>query len=230
MVVPGLGEQDIPPQVRLGLGLALVPLLLPVLAPGLPGPPDAAAEAVRLLVLEVAVGLWLGWLARLVALALATAGQMLAFLLGLSSVVFQDPAMGAQTAVTARFLSLAAAVMVLSTGLYALPVRALAESYALLPAGAPFAAGAVAETVVAATAESFALALRLAAPFVLFSLVLQMATGLMSRIVPQVQAFVIVAPAQVLGGLLLLALVLPALLLRWAEAAGAAFPALPGLR
>jgi flagellar biosynthetic protein FliR len=230
MVLPGLGEQDVPPQLRLGLGLSLVPVLLPVLAPSLPAPPDAAAEALRLVALEVAVGLWLGWLARLVVLALGIAGQMLAFLLGLSSVLFQDPTMGGQTAITSRFFALAAVALVLSTGLYALPLRALAESYALLPAGAPLAAGPAAEAVVAMTSESFALALRLAAPFVLLSLVLQAATGLLSRIVPQVQAFVIIAPAQVLGGLLLLALVLPALLMRWGEAASAIFPSLPGLR
>ena len=70
MLLPGLGEQEVPATLRLGLGLALVPLLLPVLAPALPPVPDAVAEAARLVALECVVGLWLGGLARIAALAL----------------------------------------------------------------------------------------------------------------------------------------------------------------
>ncbi|MFC7612072.1 flagellar biosynthetic protein FliR [Teichococcus aestuarii] len=39
MVLPGLGEADVPATLRLGLALAVVALLLPVLAPGLPPEP-----------------------------------------------------------------------------------------------------------------------------------------------------------------------------------------------
>jgi Bacterial export proteins, family 1 len=63
MVLPGLGEQEVPPMLRLALGLALVALVLPGMAPGLPGPPDSVAEAVRLLGIEALAGLWLGGLA-----------------------------------------------------------------------------------------------------------------------------------------------------------------------
>ena len=230
MVLPGLGEEEVPAPVRLGLGLGLVVLMLPGLAPGLPQAPDAATETVRLIGLEVAIGLWLGGLARLVAMAMAVAGQAIALLLGLAQALVPDPQLGGQGTATGRLLALAAAVLVLGSGLWAIPLRALVESYGVLPVGEGFPAGAGAEAMAGAAADSLALALRLAAPFVLAAVVINVALGLLTRIAPQVQVYFIAVPGQVLAGIALLALILPALLGAFGEAAREAFLALPGLR
>lgn len=229
MVVPGLGEGDVPAPVRLALGLGLVPLLLPVLVPGLPVPPDDAPTAVRLVALEVLVGIWIGGLARLAAMALGLALQAASTLAGLSSVLAQDAALGAQAAALGRLGTLAAAVLVLSTGLYALPLRALAESYALLPPGAPWPSGPATEAVVAAGAGLLEVALRLAAPFVLASVAANLAMGLLARAAPQVQVMVVAAPGQILAALALLALAAPPLLAAFEAALRDAFSRLPGL-
>jgi len=67
-----------------------------------------------------------GFLARVLVLALPMAGQILATLLGVSSVLQFDPEMGPQTSALARLFALAAPVLVLASGLYALPIEALA--------------------------------------------------------------------------------------------------------
>jgi len=230
MVLPGLGEEEVPAAIRLGLGLALVLVLLPGLAPGLPAAPDSATESLRLIAVEVLVGLWLGALARLVVMAMAVAGQMIALLLGLAQAMVPDPTLGGLGTAPGRLLSLAAVVVVLSSGLYAIPLRALADSYALLPVGDPFPAGAGAEAFAAAAGDSLALSLRLAAPFVVAAIIINVALGLLARIAPQVQVYFVAIPGQVLLGLALLGAVMPALLGAFGEAARAAFLALPGLR
>lgn len=230
MLLPGTGEAEIPAPIRVGLVLALVPLLLPGAMPTLPPAPDSAAGTVLLLAGEMAIGIWLGMLARLVSTALAMAGQMIGSFIGLSAIFAPDPTMGAQGTALSRMMSIAAAALALSSGLYALPLRALAESYTVLPAGAllggDFAAAAMAE----AGAANLALALRLAAPLLLLALLVQAATGLLSRVAPQAQVFILAAPAQTLVGLGLLALLLPALFAQWQESARAAWSLLPGLR
>ena len=230
MLLPGLGEQEIPPTIRLALGLAMLALLLPVLAPLLPPAPEAGGEAVRLIAQEVAVGLWLGGLARVMALALAMAGQAVAMLIGLQGMLASDPALGAQGTALGRAFGLIAAVLVLATGLYAIALRALAESYAVLPASAPLPLGGAAETMAAAGAASLALALRLAAPFVIGAVVLNLALGLLARLAPQVQTFFVAIPGQILAGVALLMLLAPPLLLAYAEALRGAFDSLPGAR
>ncbi len=230
MLLPGLGEQEIPARLRLSLGLALLALLLPGLAPSLPPQPDDSAEALRLVVQEAVVGLWFGGLARLVALAFGVAGQAISALIGLQGVLVADPEIGGQATVIARALSLASAVLVLGSGLYAVALRALVESYALIPAGAPLPAGAAAEAIAAAGAACLELALRLAAPFVIAAVVLNVALGLLARLVPQVQTFFVAVPGQILAGVALLALLAPTLVVTYAEALGSAFAALPALR
>ena len=196
----------------------------------LPPIPEAPAELLRLVALETATGLWIGLLARLIALALAQAGQVVGLMIGLASPLQGDLLFGAQGVALSRLLALLAAVLVLASGLYALPLRALAESYAVLPVGAPLAAGPIAETVAVAAGESLGLALRLAGPFVLLAVLGNLALALIARVAPQVQVFIIAVPAQILAGILLLALLLPALLAAWQEAARAGLGSLPGLR
>jgi len=230
MLMPGLGEQDVPANLRLGLGLALVMVLHPVLAPSLPPAPDGVGELLRLMLIEIIIGIWYGSLARLVTLAMSMAGQLFALLIGLSQVLVPDPATGGQNAITGRFFTLMSVVLFLTTGLYALPLRALAESYAVMPVGEGFLAGPGAEALAVAVGQSLMLALQLTAPFFLLSVVLNVAFGLMARIAPQVQIYFLVVPGQLVIGMLLLGLLLPSMLGLYASIARDAFMALPGTR
>lgn len=229
MLLPGLGEQEVPPTIRLALVVALVALLLPGLSPALPPLATSTPDLLRLVLTETAVGLWLGLLARLLSLALAQAGQVVALMIGLASPLQTDPTLGAATTATGQLFGLLGAVLVLGSGLYALPLRAVVESYALLPPGQGLPLSASAEQVVQAVAESFGLALRLAAPLVLAAMLGQFALGLLARLAPQVQVYAVAVPGQILAGLLRLALLLPALLAAFAEALRDGFLRLPGL-
>jgi len=157
------------------------------------------------------------------------AGQLAGTFIGLSAIFAVDPATGGQGTAMSRFAGLAAVALALASGLYELPLRALAESYVVLPAGTVLAGGVAAESMAEAGAASLALAIRLSAPLLLLAVLAQAAAGLLSRAAPQAQVFVLAMPAQTMGGLLLLALLLPALLAQWQDAARAAWSTLPGL-
>jgi flagellar biosynthesis protein FliR len=77
-LLPGLGESQSPPMVRVGLALGVTVLLLPAIEPSVPPVPEVSAQAAFMIVAEVITGLWIGWLARLLVLALAVAGQFIA--------------------------------------------------------------------------------------------------------------------------------------------------------
>jgi flagellar biosynthetic protein FliR len=230
MLLPGLGEQEIPPPIRLALGLAFAALLLPVQGAALPPAPEAGATAVRLVMQEVVVGLWLGGLARLLVSALALAGQIIAALIGLQGLLVTDPQLGPQATALSRGFGLAAAVLVLASGLYAIALRALVESYALIPAGEPLPLGLAASSTAEAGAAMLGLALRLAAPFVMGAVVLFLALGLLARLAPQVQTFFVAVPGQILAGLALLMLLAPPMLVVFAGALEAGLQSLPGAR
>ena len=228
MLLPVLGEAEVPAVVRAGFTLALALLLLPPLLPLLPAAPSQPWRVAGAVAAEVLTGLWLGWLTRLVMLALTLAGEFAALATGLSSVLQLDPALGVQTAALGRLFSVAGPVLILATGLHALPLAALVGSYQVIPAGSLLPAGDTALNIVAAVGACFALALRLAAPLLVAGLVWQVALGLLSRLVPQLPINAAAPPAQLLGGLLLLGLLATLVLAAWREQAAALFAQLPG--
>lgn len=228
MLLPGLGEAAPPSMVRAGLALCIALLLLPGLLPALPHPPEAGLLAGSMLAAEVVTGVWFGWLARLLVLALPMAGQFVAYMVGISNVLQSDAALGPQTTAVARLFDAAVPLLILTTGLYTVPLAALEGLYRLIPAGSLLPVADSTQTVLRAVAESFTLALRLASPFVLASLVWHVATGLMARFLPRLQVYFMAVPGQILGGLLLLASLSGALLSAWQEATRSGLSALPG--
>ncbi len=229
MLLPGLGEAEPPPTVRAGLTLAITVLLLPAVAPSVPAVPEVGLGGAAMVATELLVGGLLGWMARLPALALGMAGAVVSYMLGLSSVVQQDPALGGQSAAMSRLFGLVAPVVILSTGLYALPLTALAGSYQLMPPGSVLPAGPLAESITGALVACFGLALRLSAPFLLAGLVFQVALGLLARLVPQLQVYTAATPGQILGGIVLLGVLASHILGAWTEAVHTAWSGLPGL-
>ncbi|HYZ64876.1 MAG TPA: flagellar biosynthetic protein FliR [Acetobacteraceae bacterium] len=228
MLLPGLGEAEAPTMVRAGLALALSMLLLPVVAPLVPALPEGASGA-AMIGAELLTGAALGWLARLPALALSMAGAIVSYLLGLSSVLQPDPALGGQSAALARLFGLVAPVLILSTGLYSMPLSALAGSYAVVAPGGMLPAGGVTELLIKVAGEALGLALQLSAPFLLAGLVWQVGMGLLARLVPQLQVYTAAAPGQILGGLVLLSLLAARILSAWADSVSGSWAALPGL-
>jgi flagellar biosynthetic protein FliR len=228
-LLPGLGESEPPAMLRVGLAAAVTALLLPGIAASIPATPEASVQAAAMIAAELITGLWLGWLARMIVLALPIAGQFIGYMMGISNVLQPDPVLGSQATPVSSLLAIAAPLFVLASGLYALPLAALAGSYAIVPAGAMLPASDSAETAVRAVGIAFGVALQLASPFILVSVVWHVAIGFLARMVPRLQVYFIAMPAQLLGGMLLLAVLATALMSAWGEAARTAFGVLPGL-
>ena len=177
MLLPGLGAPEVPATIRLALLLALTALLLPVVQPGLPPLPEEAAGTAAAAPDRDGD--------RPLARPAGAAGGAGPGPGGAGDGADGRPRQPAADGSGARraghravrLFGLAATVLVLATGLYALPLRALAESYALLPAGAALPLAGQVAAVAQAVADSLALALRLAAPLVLASVLGQFALG-----------------------------------------------------
>ena len=227
-LLPGLGEEVFPASVRVGVAVTLALVLTPLVQPELPAMPKDFAHLAVLIAGELAAGAFLGWLARLTYLALPAAAQIISLTTGLTSLLTADQNFGAQTSILGRIFGVAAPVLVLSTGLYALPLRAVLGSYAVLPPGALPPIGDFTHEAVHAVVAHFGLAVQLAAPFLLVSTIWHAGLGLVARFVPHLQVHFAALPGQVLGGLLLLSLLGTVLFQTWLAALAHRFASLPG--
>jgi flagellar biosynthetic protein FliR len=226
--LPGLGEPTIPAVVKAGMMFTLTMLLLPVIEPELPPRPNSEVALGLLVITELANGLWFGWLARVLTISLPLAGQFIADFAGLANVLLPNPELGPQTTAIAQLYDVAVPALILSTGLHTELISAFVGFYRLIPPGTLAWVPDSAATTVSVIGQSFDLALRLSAPFILAAIAWHVAIGLIARLVPRLQIFFVALPGQIGLGLLLLAAVTAPTIGAWVEAMRAGLGGLPG--
>ena len=209
MLLPSIGDAGIPSRVRLALALAVAFAMTPVVAHAYPQEmPQSAMAFGLMLTQEVTAGVLVGLMSRIIMSALSVAGSVIAMQTGLSYAQSIDPSMGEQAAIMGNFLSMLGAVLIFATDLHHLAIGAIQGSYTLIPPGASLPTGDMAEMALRLVSSAFGLGLQLAAPFIVFAFTVNAATGLLARMMPQLQVFFVAMPINVLAGFMLMALLL----------------------
>jgi flagellar biosynthetic protein FliR len=209
MLAPALGEDTIPQRMRLSFALALTLMFYPLVSPLLPPMPGEMSGIVVQLLRELAVGLVLGAISRLLVSATQIAGSIIAFQSGLSAAMTADPSQGGiQGAVFGSFLSFLGIALIFATDLHHMIVAAVYESYVVFDPNADLMIDDAVEAVIRSVAGAFALGVQMAAPFIVFGLVFNLGAGILARLMPQLQVYFILMPLNIFVGLLLLALLL----------------------
>ena len=228
MAMPGFAEAYVLIRLRLLLALLLALALAGPLAPELPAMPVEPLELGRLLAAELVIGLFFGAAARLTFAALHVAGTTIAFQSGLAAAAVFDPNEATQGTLPGNFLTTTALVLLFVTDGHHLLLRALATSYAGLPAGTPPPLDDMAEFLLRTFTAAFSLGVRIAAPLLLVSFLMYLGMGVLNRLMPSFQVFFIALPLQMLITFATLMLVFGGGLLAFFAAFDATLGALPG--
>jgi flagellar biosynthetic protein FliR len=209
MLLPAIGEAGIPSRVRLALALAVSFAMTPVVAHLYPQEMPQSVMAFGLMLSqEITAGVLVGLMSRIIMSVLSVAGAVIAMQTGLSYAQSIDPSMGEQAAIVGNLLSMLGAVLIFATDLHHLAIGAIQGSYTLIPPGASLPTGDMAELAVRLVSGSFGLGLQLAAPFIVFAFAVNAATGVLARMMPQMQVFFVAMPINVLVGFMLLTLLI----------------------
>jgi flagellar biosynthetic protein FliR len=211
MSLPGVGEASVSPRIRLTIALLMTGVSVPILAPLLPPLPAQPVQLAVLVVSEIGFGLALGLLSRLVFSALHVGGTVIAMQAGLSSAVFFDPNQGSQSALVSSAMILLGVTLVFVTNLHLMALQAAYDSYTLFPPMQVPAFGDFAEVATHMVSGSIALGIKLAAPFIVYGIVFNVALGLLNRLMPQLQIFFIMQAPLIALALVLLGLSLTAM-------------------
>lgn len=213
MLAPALGESTIPGRLRLGFALMLTMVIYPLVSNTLPLVPSNLTMMGFMLIREVAVGLILGGIARMIIIATQTAGSIIAFQVGLSMAMASDPSQpGVQGAMIGNFLTLLGITLVFVLDLHHLVLAAIYDSYTYFPPTGALMLEDAAYAALDALASGFAVGVQMSAPFIVFGLVFYLGLGLLARLMPQLQVFFIAMPANVGVGLVLLMVLLSAMM------------------
>lgn len=214
MLVPGLGDASVPPRIRLSFALLMSFVLTPLVAHNLVVPTTLGAGA-GALIRETLVGLMMGSILRLFLASLSTAGEVVSIQTTLGFAQTANPTQAAPSTTISTFLALIGTVLVMTTDLHHLFFGAMVNSYKLFPFGHAIMVGDAATLAVQTVAGSFALGIQLAAPVIVFSIVFNIAAGLVGRAMPQFQIFFVATPLSVMLGLSIFALSLGMIGMVW---------------
>ncbi len=215
MLIPGLGDAAVPPRIRLSLALLISMALAPVVSVGVKSVPSTVGALGGAVIHEIMVGIIIGAILRMFLTALATAGEVMSIQTTLSFAQTANPALGQQGSTLGTFLTLVGATLIMTTDLHHLFIGAIAHSYSLFPFAGTVMVGDAASLAVKTMSDSFALGVQLAAPIIVFSLVFNIATGLIGRVMPQFQVFFVATPLSVILGMSILALSLGLIGMIW---------------
>ena len=152
--------------------------------------------------------LFFGMIARLILLGAQTAGSVIALQIGIASALVSDPTTQQQAAITGNFLLALTVVLIFATGLDHMTIKGMVGTYAIFPPGVLPPLGDVADHASRIVADSFAVAIEMSAPFLVYGIVFAVALGLLARLMPTLQVFFIAMPINILAGFLIMMLLL----------------------
>lgn len=201
MLIPGLGEAAVPPRIRLSFALLLSLVLTPVVASALPAIPATVGDMAGHVIKELLVGLTIGAILRLFLGALGVAGEVVSLQTTLSFAQTANPLQAQSSTALAAFLTLFGVVLIFSADLHHGFIAAIARSYSLFEPANGIPVNDAASLAIRVVGDSFAVGVQMAAPVIVFSLIFNVATGLIGRVMPQFQIFFVATPLSVLLGL-----------------------------
>jgi len=170
--------------------------------------PEALPALILALIFEVAIGFVIGFTCNIIFLAIQAAGEIMDLQMGLSVATALDPVFGSVISVIGRLAFFIALIVFITADGHHLVLAALHQSFTALPAGkmANFSSPLLAQQMIQLGSNLWFTAIKLAAPAILLIFISDFSFGIVSRVAPQVNVFMLgfqVKPSLGLLGLLM---------------------------
>ncbi|MEM6781603.1 MAG: flagellar biosynthetic protein FliR [Pseudomonadota bacterium] len=215
MILPGIGDSFTPRNIRLYIALAISVVLTPFLSRYIPTEIPSSAMLFTLIFMEFLIGLFFGTIARIFMTALDTAGMVISLSTGLANAQLFNPIAAGQGSLMGAFLSVTGVCLVFAANLHHLLIYGLVDSYEGFPVGGIPDVGSMAEMVTRAVSSSFLIGVQIATPFLAVALLIYIGMGVLTRLMPQIQVFILALPVQIMLGLITMALAVSTAMLFW---------------
>ncbi|MBS0253079.1 MAG: flagellar biosynthetic protein FliR [Proteobacteria bacterium] len=205
MVLPGISSERIPMQLRLfaaiAVALAITPLVFDSVKPMVT---ETSGNLLSLIVVETLTGILLGFLVRILFLALEFAATAMANLAGYGSVFSHSADNNDPSSPFSSMVTMPAVALFFMTDQHVNVIRMLQKSYIGLQVGTAIASPPNLQLIVSNIDTAFRLTIQLSAALVVYSITVNLAFGFLNKMVPQIPIYFVSAPFVLLGGMFIL--------------------------
>lgn len=206
-LTPLLGRTNVPGVVKAGFTLVLSYFVMGIVGEG-PEAPQSTVALILTLLLELGVGLVVGFLMRVTFSIVQTGGEIIDAQMGMTMAQTYDASSQANMSVSASLLNLLLLLNFFAENGHYTLLRILLLSGDVVPYGTPTFGEGVANYVVQIFLSCMVLSLKLAMPILVAELLGEIGMGILMKAIPQINAFVINIELKVIIGLVLLFLFL----------------------
>lgn len=214
--IPVLLARQTPAQVKAGLVFMISLVLFPVMEPSLPPISFQPLTFILLMVSEVLLGSMIGLTARMIFTAVEYGGTVIGYQMGFAAANIFDPQNQRQLSLISQFQNIFAILIFLAVDGHHIFLQLAAESYKLLPPGTFNISGEAIPYLLKLSSEIFFLGIQFSAPILAVLLLSGLILGILARVFPQLNVFLLSFPLNIGISFTVIGLTLPlvAILLR----------------
>lgn len=207
---PYFSNGSFPMRIRLFFALALSVMLYPVIPAGAVTltPDTHTLQLIVLILKELMVGAAMGLTGQLIFAGIQMGGELMSVNVGLSFASVVDPVTQGRNSIVSQLFGFLAILIFINIGGDTYYIKALAESFSIIPIGAGDLSLAAPVFIKMAT-YLFIIGVQMAAPFIIVLFLMDMSFAIFARIMPQANIFFIALPLKLGVGFILLLLILP---------------------
>lgn len=206
---PLLNGRAVPAMAKVGLGLLLTMLLLPLNAAHLAEVPFEWLPLSLLVLKETGVGVLVGFVTNLVFSAMQLAGQFVGIQTGFSVANVLDPLFSQTVSVVDQLYTLLAGLIFLAVDGHHMLILAVQQTLDIVPIGMFQVTEPAMTQLIGLTGGVLVAGLRIILPILTSLLLADIALGLVTKTVPQMNVFIVGMPLKLLAGFFLMAFTLP---------------------
>jgi len=200
---PILGRRNIPGYAKGGMIMVFTLLIYSFSAAQVPEPVNSIEFAV-LLLKEFAMGYAIGFVMNLFMMVITYAGSIMDFQMGLSMATIYDPQSNAQMALTGSLFHAYFVLLFFAVDGHLALIKLVIKAAEIVPYGqvvlGPEAAWAMAEVFI----QCIVMAVKFAFPIIAIEFLTEMAVGILMKMIPQINVFVVNIQAKIVIGFLML--------------------------
>lgn len=186
---PVFNRKEIPIVVKIGFALLLTITMTIVLKPAAP---PAGHSMFLSIILNVATGAMLGYMARLILIAVEAGADMINMQMGLSSAMVLDPTTQSQVSILEKLFGMFGLLLFINLGGVYWLFQALMRSFEIFPiysTSIPLAKIVNMDYLIQMTSNVLYMGLQIASPVLLATLGQDIILGIISKTAPQVNVF-----------------------------------------
>lgn len=206
--VPVFSSAQTPARVKTGLVVACALAFFPVMEGYVPQTSFAIIPFTLLVVSELLLGMLLGLVARLIFTAVEFGATVIGFQMGFAAANVFDPSGQRQVALLSQFQNVFAILIFLAIDGHHVFFRTAVMSYELLPPGLIDFSGEAVPYLMRLASHMFAIGVQFSAPVLAVLLLSGLILGVLSRVFPQLNVFLLSFPINIGTGFVVIGLTL----------------------